>query len=183
MNDTSVPALGIVCALAVLSALAVVLARRPVYAVVALLAHSLSIAMLFGILLAGIVAVGQLIIYSGAIVVLFLLVVTLLPMGGIELPVHIPRAVGALVVGAALLAALAAAFVRGLPSPVAAGPGDVGAVGRALFGPLVAATELTAPLLLVAVVSAVTLWRRHEAPPSAATRSPAPTRRRLIMHP
>ena len=67
------------CILALVSGLGVILARRPVYGAVALLLHSLAIAGLYLVLGADMVAVGQLIIYSGAIVVLFLFVVALLP--------------------------------------------------------------------------------------------------------
>src|SRR5205814_1021543 len=75
------------CVVALASALGVVIARRPVYAAIFLLLHSLSLAALFGVLFAAMVAVGQVLIYSGAIVVLFLFVVTLLPSGGRELGV------------------------------------------------------------------------------------------------
>jgi NADH-quinone oxidoreductase subunit J len=177
------------CLLALLSAVGVVLARRPVYAAMALLVHSLSLAGLFALLAAPMVAVGQVIIYSGAIVVLFLFVVTLLPSGGRELAPTSGRAAAAVAAGGALLVALAAAFatVPALTAPapavVASGALDVAAVGRALFGSLVVAFELTAPLLLVAIVGAVVIWRRHEPRPRVA---PRPTRvtepRRLVMH-
>ena len=57
------------------------------------------------------------------------------------------------------------------------------AVGRALFGPLLVAFELTAPLLLVAIVGAVVIWRRHEpAPRTAARPHKLAEPRRLVMH-
>jgi hypothetical protein len=60
---------------------------------------------------------------------------------------------------------------------------SVAAVGRALLGPLLVAFELTAPLLLVAIIGAVVIWRRHEPRPRVA---PAPTAadepRHLVMH-
>src|SRR5438067_9429424 len=97
------------CAVALASALGVVLARRPVYAAIFLLLHSLSLAALFGLLSASIVAVGQIVIYSGAIVVLFLFVVTLLPSGGRELSVNGGRIAAACIAGGAVLVAIAAA--------------------------------------------------------------------------
>src|SRR5581483_2038275 len=90
------------CVVALASALLVVLAQGAIRAVVALLAHSLSIAALYALL----VAVGQLLIYSGAIVVVFLFVVALLPPGGRELHSQPRRVVTGIAVGAALLAAL-----------------------------------------------------------------------------
>jgi NADH-quinone oxidoreductase subunit J len=173
------------CLVALASALAVVLARRPVYAAIALLVHSLSLAALFAILAAGMVAVGQVLIYSGAIVVLFLFVVTLLPMGGQELAPTGGRVAAAIAAGASLLVALAAAIaiagLGSLPGVSAAPDLGVAPVGRALFGPLLVAFELTAPLLLVAMIGAVVVWRRHEPHRRVAA---APSRggpRRLVM--
>jgi NADH-quinone oxidoreductase subunit J len=172
------------CVIALVSALAVVMARRPIYAAVGLLAHSLSLAGLFGILGAGIVAVGQVLIYSGAIVVLFLFVVTLLPTGGRELEISGARVAAAVAAGAALLVALGAALAAGALPPVSTQPVlDVPNVGRALFGPLLIAFELTAPLLLVAIVGGVAIWRRHQPRPPISVR-PVQTgeRRTLVFH-
>src|ERR1700719_1307532 len=110
------------CAVALLSALGVVVARRPIYAAIALLVHSLSLAALYGILSAAMVAVGQVIIYSGAIVVLFLFVVTLLPSGGLELGPRSSRIVSACVAAGRLVVALAAALAAGrIPAAIDAG--------------------------------------------------------------
>src|SRR6266850_4991614 len=122
------------CAVALLSALGVVLARRPVYAAMFLLVHSLSLAALFGVLSAAMVAVGQVVIYSGAIVVLFLFVVTLLPSGGVELGPRGSRVAAACVAGGGLLVALAAALAAGaIPPAAATAELGVAAVGRAFF--------------------------------------------------
>src|SRR6195256_1002690 len=137
------------CAVALLSALGVVLARRPIYAAMFLLVHSLSLAALFGVLSAAIVAVGQIIIYSGAIVVLFLFVVTLLPSGGRELQLNSSRVVAACVAAGGVVVAVAASLAGGVIPPAVSAPDlGVAAVGQALFGPLLVAFELTAPLLL-----------------------------------
>src|ERR671932_89004 len=91
------------CLVALVSAVGVVLARRPVYAAIFLLVHSLSLAALFALLAAPIVAVGQIVIYSGAIVVLVLFVVTLLPTGGRELARNGSRVAAACIAAAGLL--------------------------------------------------------------------------------
>jgi NADH-quinone oxidoreductase subunit J len=163
LNDLFVP-LVIGCAVALISALLVVLARRPVHAVVALLAHSLSIAALYLILGADMVAMGQILIYSGAIVVLFLFVIALLPQGGSEGDPGIGRVLGGVVAGGALLAGIAAwlAFGGALPPADPNAGGNVVEIGRSLFGRLIVPTELTAPLLLVSIVGAVAIWRRQE---------------------
>src|SRR5579872_1502264 len=166
MDDLFVP-LALGCAVALASALGVVIARRLVYAAVFLLLHSLSLAALFALLSALMVAVGQIVIYSGAIVVLFLFVVTLLPSGGRELGPTAGRTVAAIVAGGGILVALAAAFAAGALPTVPATQGDlsVAAVGHVLFGSLLVGFELTAPLLLVAIIGAVVIWRRHEPAP------------------
>lgn len=163
MNDLFLP-LAVGCAVALVSALLVVLARRPVHSVVALLGHTLSLAALYLILGADLVAVGQVLVYSGAIVVLFLFVIALLPQGGAEPDPGLGRVFGGLAAGAALLVGIAAwlSLGPGLPPPATAAGGDVAEVGRALFGRLIVPFELTAPLLLVAVVGAVAIWRRQE---------------------
>ena len=170
------------CVLAVVSALAVVLARKPVYAVVALLAHTLSLAGLFAILGAGFIAVGQVIIYSGAIVVLFLIVVTLLPLGSEPQVPSGTRVALAIVGGGALLVAFATAIAPG--APAAAGmPGGVTDVGRALFGPFIVPFQVTAILLLVAAIGAVAVWRRHEPHrPGAPRTTREHPERRLVIH-
>ncbi len=181
--DAQFVALLLACIVAVLAALAVVFTRRPVYAAVGLLAHTLSLAALFAILAASLVAVGQVLIYSGAIVVLFLFVVTLLPLGGSELPANTNRVAGAVVGGGALLAALAAALSIGsIPAQTAGNPPDVQAVGIALFGQVETALELTVPLLLVAIVAAVVVWRRHEPRSRHAPRQVTAPERELVLH-
>ena len=183
MDGLFVPLL-VGCVVAIASALGVVLARRPIYAAIFLLVHSLSLAGLYGVLSAPMVAVGQLIIYSGAIVVLFLFVVTLLPSGGRELGPTGSRVAAGCIAGGALVIALAAALAVGSLPPPSAGEPDLGvlAVGRSLFGPLLVAFEFTAPLLLVAIVGAVVIWRRHEPRPRTARPLKVTEPRRLVMH-
>jgi NADH-quinone oxidoreductase subunit J len=163
LNDLFLP-LAVGCAVALVSALLVVLARRPVHSVVALLAHSLSLAALYLILGADMVAMGQVLIYSGAIVVLFLFVIALLPQGGTEDDLGVGRVAAGLIAGVALLVGIAAWLSLGgvLPPAAPSAGGNVVEIGRSLFGRLIAPFELTAPLLLVSIVGAVAIWRRQE---------------------
>jgi NADH-quinone oxidoreductase subunit J len=167
--DSLFPPVAAACVVAFASGLMVVAARGAIRAVVALLAHSLAIAALYALLAAGLVAVGQLLIYSGAIVVVFLFVVALLPPGGRQLGSQPVRVTAGVVVGLVLLGAL----ITGL-APAVGGTqlvaadtaiGSVAGVGRQLFeyDKLLVPFELTAPLLLVAIIGAVSLWRRQEA--------------------
>jgi NADH-quinone oxidoreductase subunit J len=169
---------------AIASALGVILARRPIYAAIFLLLHSLSIAALFAMLSTALIAVGQVIIYSGAIVVLFLFVVTLLPSGGRELAPTGGRFAAAIAAAAAVIVALLAALAGSALPPAPAVPGDlsVAAVGHSLFSTVVVAFELTAPLLLAAIVGAVVIWRRHEPRPRTAAPAKISEPRSVVMH-
>jgi NADH-quinone oxidoreductase subunit J len=165
------------CLVALVTALGVVLARRPVHGAVALLGHSLALAGLYLLLAAELVAMGQILIYSGAIVVLFLFVVALLPSGGSERETDLGRAAAAAIGGGAILLALAAAVGSVSPRAQGTSAGSLTDVGRALFGSQLIPFELTAPLLLVAIVGAVSIWRRQESEvPTAPRRSSATTR-------
>ena len=152
------------CLVALVTALGVILARRPVHGAVALLGHSLALAGLYLMLAAELVAMAQILIYSGAIVVLFLFVVTLLPAGGSEGAPDLGRMAAAAIGGGAILLALAFAIATVAPVAATTAVGGVPDVGRALFDHrrLLIPFELTAPLLLVAIVGAVTIWRRTE---------------------
>jgi NADH-quinone oxidoreductase subunit J len=157
------PLLLLCSSLIVVTGALVVFLRRPVRGAVALLGHSLSLALLYLFLDAELMAAAQTVIYSGAIVVLFLIVVALLPEGKGE-PVNgaarwlVALALAASVGGGVLFALDATA----LPRSFATSAPGIEAIGRPLFHELVAAFELTAPLLLAALVAAVLLWRRHE---------------------
>jgi NADH-quinone oxidoreductase subunit J len=152
------------CLVALVTAFGVVLARRPVHGAIALLGHSLALAGLYALLGAELVALAQLLIYAGAIVVLFLFVVALLPSGGAEAPSSLARIGSALIGGGAILLGLAVGIGAAAPGTAATAGASVADIGRALFDPrrLLIPFELTAPLLLVAIVGAVTIWRRQE---------------------
>jgi NADH-quinone oxidoreductase subunit J len=156
-------------ALAVLAALGVILQSNPVHCLLGLALNLLATGVIFIGL--GAVTVGflQIIIYVGAIMVLFLFVIWLLNLqaesfGG-SLGVKFFGAIGA----AALAAELATIFVHTVPiSRTITAPGRYGSIstlGEALFSDYLIAFEVTSVLLLAAVVGAIGLARRI---PSAA---------------
>src|SRR5262249_5463187 len=145
------------CLVALITAIGVVLGRRPVHGAIALLGHSLSLAGLYLMLGAELVAMGQILVYSGAIVVLFLFVVLLLPSGGDEGAAGSARAATAAIGAGATLLALTFAVGSVTPRAQQSAPGGVVEIGRSLFGSMLVPFELTAPLLLVAIVGAVTI--------------------------
>ncbi len=157
----------VVGGLSIVSALVVILHPHPVYCALALIVTLFQIAVLFLLLDAQMVAFLQILVYAGAVMVLFLFVIMLLNLQR-ELDPPPPgwRSV-ALLAGGALAAELGWFFLkRPLPVPsdrpqIAADYGSVVALGRELFTDQAFAFELTSVLLLVAVVGAVVLARRE----------------------
>ena len=177
----------------VLSAIFTVTARKPVYSVIGLLANFVALAMLYLTLNAEFLAVVQIVIYSGAILVLFLFVIALLSSGtaafGIG-PDKMPRAIGpALVLVVATLGLLVFGLSR---APMAISPGtststtgpvgtagvfgSVSDFGRALFPTHLLPFEVTAFILMVAVIGVILL--AGDAAPQPTLGKHAPQRRR-----
>ena len=154
--------------------------RNPMYSVLLLIASFGALAGLYIQLDAPFVAVAQIIIYAGAIMVLFLFVVMLLNApqeDGAEWdrahPLRRPamaRVGGLLALLLVVQLAWALLAARGLGAPVAGQPGveaagSVRVLGRVLFTDYVFAFEATSILILVAMVGAILLARREgEAP-------------------
>ena len=158
--------------LAVLGALCVVVAKNPIRSAMGLLLLILSVAALFLELHAQFLAAVQLIVYAGAIVVLFLFVIMLLGPSA-STPndrrgIIVRAASGALfaLAGFATLAAVAraaAASRRIMPMPVPdSGLGGIDAFGSVLFSDAIIPFELSSALLMVAVVGAVAVARGRQ---------------------
>ena len=150
-------------------ALGVILASHPVHSALALVLTLFGVAVLFVAQEAHFLAAVQVIVYAGAIVVLFLFVIMLLGVDREE-NVHAEPLRGqrpvAYLAGAGVVAAIfllaRTAWVSGAESVVAAadGPGsNIAKIGRALFTRYVFAFEMTSVLLVIAVVGAVVLAR------------------------
>jgi NADH:ubiquinone oxidoreductase subunit 6 (subunit J) len=173
---------------ALAGAMGVVMLRNAFYSVLALVAHLVSLAVLFLLLRAQFVAAAQVVVYAGAVMVLYVFVVAYI--GGSDEPLR-PEEGGAiasfgpLFAGALLLelcfailgSSLEALDTRG--AHVGAGFGAPGQIGRLLLTKFLVPFEAASFLLLVAAVGAVVLARRRrglEAPqtgePVAARRSP-----------
>jgi len=156
-------------------AVGVIVAGNPIHSALALVASFFGIAVLFVDLDAHFLAAVQVIVYAGAIVVLFLFVIMLLgvdqsedlstdPIAG-QRPLAIVAGVG--ILGAALTTLFLTddaldAVVIGRLSFVARLDGDaenIRVLGRALFTDYLFAFEITSVLLVIAVIGAVVLAR------------------------
>jgi len=188
--------------LAVAGALGTVLSRNSIRSALCLLATILGIAGLYLALSAQLLAAVQLIVYAGAVVVLFVFVIMMIgPTGSPARDARTfqTRVAGAAIFAAASLVALglvwkAAALLNtfdmntlakkplgGAPSfphvfdPPRADLGTVDGLGRALFGEGMIAFELSGLLLLVAIVGVMAIARtRHPDAPDASGGEPQP---------
>jgi NADH-quinone oxidoreductase subunit J len=159
-------------AVAVIASLLVIAQRNPVYSVLLLIASFGALSGLYVLLDAPFVAVTQIIVYAGAIMVLFLFVVMLLnaPHEDTDLDtrVHPQMRPGPMRFGAALALALVVELVWALTKGRESGGFPAGAVtsvaalGRRLFTDYAFQFEVTSVLILVAMLGAVLMARRED---------------------
>jgi NADH-quinone oxidoreductase subunit J len=170
-----------VCAaLAVSGALAVVVAKNAIRAAMGLLLLILSLAGLFLSLRAQFLAVIQLIVYAGAVVVLFLFVIMLL--GPSADPPHdhrgrVVRGIGATVFGLSMFAAIWPMTVAAHMHPLVPATADFGSIdtfGWSLFNGAIVPFELSSALLMVAVIGAVAVARGRQGEPAHTRPSSQP---------
>lgn len=154
----------IAACIAVISTLMVIIQLNPVHALLYLVVSLLSIALIFLLLGAHFAAALEVIVYAGAIMVLFVFVVMMLNLGPgsrEEERRWVPARVwlGPLLLSAALLAELVYVLAGG-GQPV--GMREVGPkeVGLALYGPYLLGVELASLLLLSGLIGAFHLGRR-----------------------
>ena len=165
----------VVAAVAVLpGALGVILSTHQVHAALMLVLTLFGVAVLFVSLHANFLAAVQVIVYAGAIVVLFLFVIMLLGVDREEAieaePLKAQRpvaiALGALILGElALLSSMrfrtpAPAAVAGSITPIDPGRSNVEQLADVIFTRYLLAFEATSVLLVIAVVGAVVLARK-----------------------
>ncbi|MHB0867873.1 MAG: NADH-quinone oxidoreductase subunit J [Chloroflexota bacterium] len=154
--------------LAVLFAVAMIASRNTVHSALFMVAHLFCVAMLYLSLAAEFLAVVQITVYAGAIMVLFLFVITMLTPTREEgssrilnrLPVAILLALAFLVAASLMIVQAPAAAVPVAPQEAANG-GNLSALGGELFTRYLLPFELTSLLLLVAMVAALVLGKRR----------------------
>jgi NADH-quinone oxidoreductase subunit J len=155
-------------AAAVVTALAVVLARNPVHSALALMACFLQVSAIFVLLEAPLLAVIQIFVYVGAIMVLFLFVTMMLDIREATLQRFLPRnnlpAMALLVLlGVQMLALvlLSDRFSVAEPFAGARTGGDIRELSTTLFADYLLPFEVASVILLVALVGAVVLARKE----------------------
>jgi NADH-quinone oxidoreductase subunit J len=160
-------------------AIGVVMLRDPFYCVLALVAHLISLAVLFLLLLAEFVAAVQVLVYAGAVMVLYVFVVAYVGGESGALgerlrgpgPVGSGLRLGGAIVGGALLIELLIALlgtgleaIDGRGAGYSPGPQAFGTpayIGKLLLTRFLLAFEMASFLLLIAAVGGVVLARRR----------------------
>ena len=172
---------------ALAGALGVVLLRNPFYSVLALVGHLLSLAVLFLLLHAEFIAAAQVVVYAGAVMVLYIFVVAYI--GGSDEPlrpeggaVNAFGPIFAAAIGVELCIAFVASGLEALDTQgaeVGAGFGSPGQIGQLLLTRFLVPFEAASYLLLIAAVGAVVLARRRRgleevgAPPGQRDQPPS----------
>ena len=156
-------------ALLIATALGVVMNRHPVRSALSLVATLFLLAVIFIFLDAHMVAALQVIVYAGAIMVLFLFVIMLLNLQrdppqlrrrGWQLAAVLTASLFALGVVGAVRGPIASLPGPGQAAPLPAQFGTSAALGERLFTGFLLPFEITSLLLLVAVIGAVVLAKR-----------------------
>jgi NADH-quinone oxidoreductase subunit J len=159
-----------IAAIGVLSgAIGVVMLRNPFYSVLALVGHLISLAALFLLLRAEFVAAAQVVVYAGAVMVLYVFVVAYI--GGADQPLSRPggalKVLGplfGLAVAIELCIAVLGSALKGISgrgAPYVPGFGTPAEIGREFLTTYLLPFELASLLLLVAAIGAVILARRR----------------------
>ena len=154
-------------AIAVVSAVLLVLFRNPIYSALSLVATFFALAGLFVLLNAYFLAAVQVIVYAGAIMVLFLFVIMLLNLGrpeALEPATGIYRRVAVVLLAATLVAQLG--LVAGRQLGIASEENrellaeNIPYIGTLLYTDFLFPFEVTSIILLVAIVGVVVLVKR-----------------------
>ena len=157
----------------VAGAVGVIIERNPVHSALALVTTLFGTALIFLLLGDDFIAAVQIIVYAGAIVVLFLFVIMFLGVDKKEMIAHEPlkaqrplalllvllAVVGILLLGAGAHYVLGASSSTGVANHQPGG--EVAALGRAVFTTYLLPFEATAALLIIAIIGAVVLTKRH----------------------
>jgi len=158
-------AFALIALITVGSALGLILKRNAIHGALFLVVNLGSVAALYLTLGAEFLAAAQVIVYAGAIMVLFVFAIMVLIPGKEETGPDPRRPWRLLALPAGgLLLVLVLAVILGTRGPTLVGapaPGGVEAIGRLLFGDYLFPFELTSVLLLAAMVGVLLLARRR----------------------
>lgn len=150
--------------LGIAGAIGLIVNRNPVYSALSLILNFFCIAGLYLTLQAEFLAVIQILVYAGAIMVLFLFVIMLLNLSDEpKRPIWDPKRIAAYVMGAAFLAELLFIF-RGMGQPVLEGEfnfAKVEAIGAQMMTRYIFPFEMISVILISALIGAIVIAKRY----------------------
>jgi NADH-quinone oxidoreductase subunit J len=155
--------------MAIISSILTVGLRSPIYSTIALLSTFLHVAGLFILLHAEFIAAIQIIIYAGAVLVLYLFVLMLLDLKTDETFVHkqlwIALFFGTVILGEILLALFKSPLLEKMEIPLSTRPslGNTEAIGLSLFSDYLLPFEVVGIILLGGIIGAMVLAKQAPA--------------------
>jgi NADH-quinone oxidoreductase subunit J len=157
----------VLAAMAILGALNLILQKHPIHSALSLIVVMVALAGLYLLMGAEFVAAVQIIVYGGAIMVLFVFVIMLLN-AGIEEHTNASKLAGlaGVPLAAVLMGLLAAAVANSADRVQEMTPGSIAptkALANLLFQDFVYPFELTSFLILIAILGAIVLAQREKA--------------------
>ena len=176
----------VLAAISVVTALGVVLHRNPIRSALLLVINFVALAIMYVLMNAQVLAALQVLVYAGAIMVLFLFVIQLLNLGGET--ARTDQLAGQKLVGTALGAVLLGGLIYAINAYRPPNPGNPAAnrvlalegqgvsqiqiIGWDLFTRYVYPFELTSILLLVGVIGVMILTKRRHVPVASDATKP-----------
>ena len=158
----------ILALVAVTAALGMLFSKNAIYAVIFLVLNFATVAVFFLTLGGSFIAVSQIAVYAGAIMVLFLFVIMLLgaeklgQSGTLKWQMPLALMLGlVLIVEAAYVLFTQVGQIENL-APLPEGFGSPASIGQLLFREYLLPFEVTSILLLVAMIGAIVLTRQHK---------------------
>ena len=151
--------------IALAAAVSVILQRRVFYSALSLIVCLCALSALYLLLQAPFIAAVQVIVYAGAIMVLFLFVIMMLDPFAAAILTDKKKWLGPLSIGlGAAILLLLLTFLRSYPAGSASRSGQVVGtekIGRAIFNEYLLPFEVTSILILVGIIGAVVLGRKR----------------------
>lgn len=172
---------------AIYSTLRVISTSNPMHALLNLIISLIAVAMIFFCLGASFAGALQVIVYAGAIMVLFVFVVMMLNLGGSEIEQERqwlkPQVwIGPAILSAIMLVVIVYAILGVNDQGIDGTPISAKAVGITLFGPYVLAVELASMLLLAGLVVAFHVGREERAGEVLSNRKDDSAKRKTEEH-
>lgn len=172
---------------AIYSTLRVISTSNPMHALLNLIISLIAVAMIFFCLGASFAGALQVIVYAGAIMVLFVFVVMMLNLGGSEIEQERqwlkPQVwIGPAILSAIMLVVIVYAILGVNDQGIDGTPISAKAVGISLFGPYVLAVELASMLLLAGLVVAFHVGREERSGEVLSNRTDDRAKRKTEEH-